>query len=201
MVANIGIVSTSFVDSFKAVIPQAKTVLSFQEIPSLDLLIFTGGSDISPVWYGREEISNSHGIDVIRDAKEIASLTLALKYPDIKILGVCRGHQLVNAYLGGELIEDLSEVTDTHGIGKHGAYHELEIVDNNSIIATYFNLVNSMHHQAVISPGKGQRVTSKVGDIIESTESDRILTVQFHPEWMTDSDNFWQYISNEWLLT
>lgn len=195
MVAKVGLVTKDFMESFKGKIPQARTVLSFQDIPSFDLLIFTGGADISPVWYGREEITSTRGIDVRRDAQEIASLSLALKYPHIKILGVCRGHQLVNAYLGGELIEDLSEV----GPINHGMYHTLEITDTNSIVATYFDIVNSLHHQAVIKPGKGQRITSKVGDIIESTESDRILTVQFHPEFMTGFDKFWEYVTNEWL--
>lgn len=195
MVKRIGVVTNSFIRSFQNAIPTIKQVISFQDIPSLDLLIFTGGADISPIWYGREEISKSYGINFKRDAEEIASLVLALKYPHIKILGVCRGHQLINAYLGGELIEDLSEVI----VGDHGQHHVLEIVDNNSIVANYFNLVNSMHHQAVIKPGFGQKVTSKIGDIIESTESNRIFTVQFHPEFMTGLKDFWRYITNDWL--
>lgn len=194
MVANIGLITNDFIQSFTNKIPEAKLVLSFQDIPSFDLLIFTGGADISPVWYGREEITTTRGINVQRDAKEIASLSLALKYPHIKILGVCRGHQLVNAYLGGKLIEDLSEVE-----GFHDNWHPLEITDTDSIVATYFNIVNSLHHQAVIEPGKGQRITSKVGEIIESTESERILTVQFHPEFMQGFDKFWEYVTNDWL--
>ncbi len=108
MVKKVGVVTKHFYRDVKNYVPEASIIQSLQEIPSYGLVIFTGGSDISPAWYGRSKISHSYAISTERDAKEISSLAMALRYSYIKILGICRGHQLINAHLGGKMVEDLS---------------------------------------------------------------------------------------------
>ena len=110
-----------------------------------------------------------------------------------KILGVCRGHQLINAYLGGKLVQDLK--MDLNEV--HGGYHELVLLTDKSLVLPYFlDGVNSMHHQGVIVPGNGLVPTSFYNGVYESCESDNIITVQFHHEFMNNqqSKNFFNQI-------
>ena len=103
-----------------------------------------------------------------------------------KILGVCRGHQIINAYLGGLLVQDITAQLNS----VHEHEHELEILDAGGLIPNVFSgVVNSMHHQGVVKCGLGLTPTTYWKGVFESTESDHILTTQFHPEWMSSHDN------------
>lgn len=141
------------------------------------LIIFSGGQDINPQIYGQE---NTHSfVNFARDSIELEILARSLK-DGKKILGVCRGHQLVNAYLGGDMVQDLRKDLDI----EHGGGHELVYTSQQSIIRHFFGHVNSIHHQGVIKAGKGLKPTTEFLGVIESCEEDKILTVQFHPEMM-----------------
>ena len=71
------------------------------------MLVLQGGTDISPETYKESGIENNrwHG-DKYRDEVELRILDIAfeLKLP---VLGICRGFQLINVYLGGSLYQDL----------------------------------------------------------------------------------------------
>ena len=156
------------------------------------LVIFTGGADINPAIYRQK---NRHSMfNPLRDTAEIEVLRRALSMGK-KVLGVCRGHQLINAWLGGELVQDIGIELNT----VHGSDHALEVVDESGVIPNIYNEVNSMHHQGVIKVGEGLRATTYWKGIYESTEGDNILTVQFHPEWMYTHNTFaeitlWDYL-------
>ena len=141
------------------------------------LVIFTGGADINPAIYRQK---NRYSMfNPVRDTAEIEILRRALSMGK-KILGVCRGHQLINAWLGGELVQDIT--TELNVV--HGSDHALEVLDESGVIPNLYNEVNSMHHQGVVKVGEGLRPTTYWRGVYESTEGDNILTVQFHPEWM-----------------
>jgi putative glutamine amidotransferase len=166
----------SFEQAFEQKIPSLSKDIS--KIYESKLVIFSGGEDINPEIYGQENRHSSFNPD--RDKKELEVLDLALRL-NKKILGVCRGHQLINAYLGGILAQDLWQELKTW----HGGGHELIFTTQDSIIKKMFkNGVNSMHHQGVIKTGGGLTSTSEFGGVIESCESENIITVQFHPEFM-----------------
>lgn len=147
------------------------------------LVIFTGGADINPAIYGQ---SNRHSsFNAERDTAEVEVLRKALNLGK-KILGVCRGHQLINGYLGGSLVQDISSELNV----VHENEHHLEILDEGGLIPNVFSgMVNSMHHQGVVKCGEGLTATTYWKGVFESTESRGILTTQFHPEWMTSHDN------------
>lgn len=180
---------TSFKTIFKSIDPNI-SVLSCDvidtpsDIKSLvkrsDLIIFTGGEDISPDIYGGKP---AYYYNKTRDTVEINVLENALNN-DKYILGVCRGHQLINAVLGGKLIQDMH----------HPGYHSLDFIKTSilQLEKIFKRGVNSLHHQAVEIPGKDMEVTSKFGEIIESTEhvNKKIWTVQFHPEFMNSVEFF-----------
>jgi putative glutamine amidotransferase len=87
----------------------------------LDGLIVTGGQDVHPSRWGGmlpvdPDADPRRNIDVIdfeRDQYEADLISDALSL-GIPILGVCRGHQLLNTVLGGTLIEDIEETSVVH---------------------------------------------------------------------------------------
>ncbi|KKN28198.1 hypothetical protein LCGC14_0856990, partial [marine sediment metagenome] len=69
-----------------------------------DILILDGGEDVNPSMYGQKNIS-SHFSDA-RDAAEFALLRYFSNFGK-RMSGICRGHQLLNVYFGGSLIQDI----------------------------------------------------------------------------------------------
>lgn len=184
---KVGIAYPAFYWDFWDYFPTIERVIP-REMDKYKLIIFSGGADISPSIYGEENIHSFPFPE--RDRVELPILKTALEL-GTKILGVCRGHQLINAYLGGRLIQDLSYLED------HDYFHNLEFMTKKSLVETFFiQGVNSLHHQGVILEGSGLEITSKHKGVIESTESENIITVQFHPEFM-DARAFFQFIK-EW---
>jgi len=160
-------------------------------VENLDLVILTGGADINPALYGQENThSYINAYSMQRDIYEIHVLNYARKLGK-KILGVCRGHQLINAVLGGTLVQEIGMMV------RHGGHHDL--TDKEGVISHFFDRVNSMHHQGVLVPGVGLTPTSRYGGVIESTEGKDILSVQWHPEAMgKQALEFFNHIIKEW---
>lgn len=182
--------SASFGHAFKMHIPSityyipGKGIQYYQNLlEEAKLVIFTGGEDINPAIYGQANKFSSFTPE--RDTAEIEVLRRSLILGK-KILGVCRGHQLINAYLGGLLVQDI-----THQLNVvHENDHSLEIVDAGGVIPNVFSdIVNSYHHQGVVKCGEGLTPTTYWKGVYESTENEHILTTQFHPEWMTVHSN------------
>jgi len=159
-----------------------------KDVPSAltkDILIFTGGEDVDPSIYGEGNRFCS-GTNLLRDLFERNVLVHAIE-SGVKVLGVCRGHQLINAVLGGKLYQDiLKEAGCVHGWYEHVFDPSPDKCWRDSSLAELFPVINSYHHQAVELPGKGMEVLLRSHDgIIESTanETGSIVTFQFHPEW------------------
>jgi putative glutamine amidotransferase len=184
---NIGIAYDAFKAYFEDKFNQKVRVVDKQDnFKYYDLIIFSGGEDINPSIYGDKNLYSY--TNKIRDEIEVEILKKALSFGN-KILGICRGHQLINAYLGGKLIQDIEyELNEYHN-------YEHELTWKNSNISEFFiNGVNSLHHQGVIKNGRGLIPTSYYGSVIESTESSNIISVQFHPEFMYDTKKFFEFI-------
>ena len=154
-------------------------------VSSLDGIVFSGGEDVNPAWYGEEILNETVYIDPVRDRSD-SLLSRAALSSGKPILAICRGEQLMNVMLGGSLYQDLpSQVPGNAGHGG-GAMHKIG-VEEGSVLATLFGTdsleVNSYHHQAVKEVAPGVRVTARSADgIVEAYEADQVLAVQFHPE-------------------
>ncbi len=167
-----------------------------------DGLIMTGGSDIHPKFYGRDDLlSLTEEVDVKRDEFEFKLVKEALR-KGIPLLGICRGMQVCNVALGGSMIADL----ETEGYKKHGKAeggkdrrHKLVVEKGTTlhwIVESTKAEVNSAHHQAVDAIAKGLRVTAKSPDeVVEGLEWEDsnsrpfFQLVQWHPERMSDYNN------------
>lgn len=172
-----------------------------KELPTLDAFVLPGSpADVAPAEYGSVNRGKSAPPDAPRETTDRAILKHAFsaKKP---VLAICYGCQLLNVYLGGTLIQDLREETDTpiahtkHDIVPepaddpiHGAM--LEHASRLAKIAAGVETqVNSSHHQAVERVGKGLQVTAHAPDgTIEAVEwtgdSNWVVGVQWHPERM-----------------
>jgi putative glutamine amidotransferase len=167
-------------------------------VATIDGLLLSGGKDIDPAYYGEEPAKGFGAIDHGRDAWEMSLFRAALER-GLPIFGICKGIQLINVALGGNLYQDLS--THRPGTGLHypeempvdQPFHGLRI-EKGSLVESALGgepvRVNSFHHQAVRDLGRGLKVTATAPDgVIEAIESTDpgsfILGVQFHPESLT----------------
>jgi putative glutamine amidotransferase len=133
----------------------------------LDGLFLTGGVDVDPSSYGEPRQPVCGVSDPARDAVELTLLRWALA--DHKpVLGVCRGHQVINVAAGGALYQDVAaqwpEAVKHDYFPHNGSYtrdqvvHEVEVTAGSrlaAIVGTRTLRVNSMHHQGikVLAPG------------------------------------------------
>jgi putative glutamine amidotransferase len=157
-----------------------------------DGVMITGGADVDPACYG-EEVVNAYGIDPVRDAFEIAAVHAA-RAAGVRVLGICRGAQLVNVALGGTLHQDLP----TAGFDGHWeherqyeAVHGIEAVPGTltETVLGGSTTVNSIHHQAIKAPAPGVVVGACSTDgVIEAIETDGVLALQWHPERLFGAD-------------
>lgn len=156
---------------------------------SYDGLLLAGGDDIDPALFSQEN-RGSRGIDRTRDEAELALLD-AFLVDNRPVLAICRGHQMVNVWLGGDLIQDLGpELAPFHQKREGDQVHLVQAAEGSLLHRLYGPVfpVNSSHHQGLGRLGRGLRVTARSeGGVIEAVEHDTqpLICVQFHPERMT----------------
>ncbi len=166
--------------------------LASEFLNGIDGVLFTGGVDIHPANFGQEPAADLGRVDTDRDRFELA-LYQAARSRGLPVLGVCRGHQLINVAEGGSLHQHLSR--DIAGLdhsqkAMDGEPHHTVTLADGSILARAFGrpsiMTNSYHHQAVDRPADSVKVTARSADGvvegIEGTSGAWLLGVQWHPE-------------------
>lgn len=157
-----------------------------------DGLILTGGIDVDPELYGAEPHPMLGLVDGPRDRFESA-LYRAARARKLPVLGVCRGHQLINVVAGGSLHQHLPalggtlqhEQLEIGGAPSHGVR-----LEPTGAVAQAFGAdsvrTNSYHHQAVDRLGEGLRAVGwsrdGVVEAVQNTSGSFVLGVQWHPE-------------------
>lgn len=163
----------------------------------LDGVVITGGGDIDPARYGADASPYTAGVDPRRDELEIQLAQWAVD-EDKPLLGICRGHQVLNVALGGTLIQDIR--AEVPGSFRHDSPsdewfirlpHEVQVA-RGSLLHSALSLtgerlaVNTMHHQALGAVAPSLCVVARADDgIIEGIELPErrfIVGVQWHPE-------------------
>jgi len=167
-----------------------------------DGILFTGGEDVDPSFYGEEKRHESVQDHHPRDEFEFSLLkgALARRTP---ILGICRGVQMINVGFGGTLYQDMKEDAEPQlehrqmdlGKSRQEPTHTVLVTDTESSLGAIVPgacRVNSLHHQAVKRLGRGLKVTARSEDgFVEAVESAEeypfLMAVQWHPEEMVNT--------------
>ena len=151
-----------------------------------DGFVFCGGGDIDPAYYGEEKSEQTKKICLSRDLFEekLFHYAFASGKP---VLGICRGMQIINVFLGGNLHQHIEGHRQKES--RHIKTHEVLITDGTllrSIIGDKAILVNSLHHQAVKELADCLTVDAVSKDgYIEAFHHEKhrfLLGLQWHPE-------------------
>ena len=173
----------------------ADSALAASLVKQVDGVVFSGGPDLDPSYYGETFWNETVEVDTLRDVSDLLLMRAALasKKP---VMAICRGEQLMNVVLGGSLYQDLPTQYDT--IVRHGGGTTHRIgVEKGSVLYELFGedslTVNSFHHQAVKQVAPGVKVTAHAADgIVEAYEyGNQVIAFQFHPEGMARTDDAW----------
>lgn len=183
------------------------------DIQKFNAIVFWGGEDISPTLYSQKPNAFCEATDMpsARDLLEWKLMKLAVGY-GIPMIGVCRGAQLMCAFDGGSLAQD---------VGGHMSGHDIEFRDGQRIFAA------ASHHQMMLPRSNAQvlawachnqKPTFYLGEndtintFVPTFKQPEIvyfpdikgLGIQPHPEWMPSGEKFVEVCNNlvsDFLLT
>jgi putative glutamine amidotransferase len=141
--------------------------------------------------FRRAFAAHDSGPDQARDALERELLRGALER-DMPVLGICRGAQMINVVLGGNLHRDLGEFYVETPQLRTVLPRKTVQIEKDSCLAKVLGpgacAVNALHHQAVRGLGEGlvvcAREPSGVVQAIEAPGRLFVLGVQWHPEYL-----------------
>ncbi|MDL2223888.1 membrane dipeptidase [Bacteroidales bacterium OttesenSCG-928-M06] len=203
-IANAYVKAVIKAGGFPVLIPLTNSSQVLDEILSnIDGLILSGGGDIHSSFFNEELHPTVTSYDLERDEYDIYLTRKAIER-NIPLLGICRGHQVINVALGGGIIQDIpsqvpqSTINHSQSEPREIGTHKINIL-SDSLLYTIMQVsemeVNTFHHQACrnLAPGLKESAFSedKLNEAVESIEGKNILGVQWHPENMalTETDS------------
>lgn len=168
---------------------------NLKDLEICDGIVLSGGVDTHPKYYNnlRLDFPGAGTFIEERDIFELKVFEYA-RHHHIPVLAICRGMQLINIALGGDLIQDL----EAHGKNNHrrtaseDGLHEIYVDKNSflySIVRIDKGIVNSSHHQGIgriahelISCAASEDDIAEAVEYREREGKAFLLGVQWHPE-------------------
>jgi len=162
-------------------------------LDALDALVLAGGGDIAPDHYGGEPHETIYSVSEERDAFEFGLLRGALARPDLPVLCICRGIQVLNVLCGGTLHEHIPDAFGeevTHRLPpREASRHHVRVAPGSRLAGILGETAVdacSWHHQAIDGIAPDLKAVAWAEDgVIEGVEH-RIhpwcVGVQWHPE-------------------
>ena len=149
-----------------------------------DGVLMPGGGDVAARWSGQQPHPSQYGVDEEQDAFDIAVVKVALA-DRLPLLAICRGTQIVNVALGGDLVQDMADTTGNH----RNLLHALDVDENSPLgeIVGRRTTISCSHHQCIATLGAGLVPAAYSSDgVIEAVTLEGhegwYLGVQWHPE-------------------
>jgi putative glutamine amidotransferase len=170
---------------------------------ALDALVISGGADVDPATYDAPAHEAAGPFRADRDDAEMALVRAAVEN-GVPVLGICRGMQVLNVALGGDLLQHLPEI---EGVLPHqdapGVFSTRAVTfDADSWIGrTLGDSVPTAchHHQAVGRVAPGLRIVGRADDgtpeAIEADDGRPVFGVQWHPEQLDDRRIFEAFVA------
>ncbi len=163
-------------------------LLPGQGLEGLQGLLLTGGVDIDPALYGQRRHPATQRPNKERDRHELSLLREAIR-KGVPILGICRGHQLINVALGGSLLQHLADGGHQAQEDDSSSWHPIRVEGFLAELYGHESLwVNSRHHQAVTPGLLGRGIVplaySSEGlvEALQVEDHPWAVGVQWHPE-------------------
>ncbi|WP_104130162.1 gamma-glutamyl-gamma-aminobutyrate hydrolase family protein [Cryobacterium sp. N21] len=156
-----------------------------------DALVIVGGEDVTPNLYGGStgyEGETAHFAAADEGQIALVQRALALGTP---LLGICRGLQIINVALGGNLVQHIDDGIHKNigvPIDQILSTHDVMLSNDSTLAASLGRVdisVQSAHHQIVDRLGSGLVAAAHAPDgLIEALEHETapITGVQWHPE-------------------
>jgi putative glutamine amidotransferase len=171
-------------------VPPAAAAEADEVVARVDGLVFSGGSDLDPELYGAERHPETMGVVRERDEAELRLMAAALER-DLPMLAICRGSQVLNVALGGDLEQHLPDLVgseahrETPGVFSD---HDVDIAEGTRLgsILGARHTVKSSHHQGFgrLAPGLRESARAPDGTLeaLEDPARTFALGVLWHPE-------------------
>jgi len=164
-------------------------------LKGIDGVLLPGGGDLNPETYGQEPATDQiYGVVDLQDQTDISLFNYAIEQ-GLPLLAICRGHQVVNVAMHGDLVQDMDQPHRHH-------VHQVRVDQPHllGLAATHPDgsatvTASCYHHQAVehLAPGL-KAIAQSIDGVVEATViSEKVWqrTVQWHPE-----DNFDTHAEN-----
>jgi putative glutamine amidotransferase len=161
-----------------------------ETLDAVDGLVFSGGSDLDPELYGAEAHAETADWVRERDDFELGLMQAALAR-DVPLLAICRGSQVLNVALGGDLEQHVPDRVQTN-VHKETpgvfADHDVAVLPGTKLASILGDGtdVKSHHHQGYGKLGTGLLEAARAPDgTVEALEDPAhrfALGVLWHPE-------------------
>jgi anthranilate synthase component 2/putative glutamine amidotransferase len=172
-------------------------------VARLDGLVLAGGADVDPAQYDQQPGAHTTVVRPDRDDTELTLMETALER-DVPLLAICRGMQLLNVALGGDLVQHLPDVESAgcHDPGA-GLFQQREVrtepgTQLHRLLGPGAD-VHCHHHQALDRLAPGLTVSARAEDgVVEGVELTGrrfCVGVQWHPEESTDRRLFEAHVA------
>ena len=165
-----------------------------------DGFLFTGGHDVNPALYRQEKTDRCGEVCETRDQMEAYIFHEAVVKHNKPALGICRGIQIFNAFLGGTLYQDIpaelpGAVTHVKGPPYDVPAHSVRILAQSPLYRLMGKErieVNSYHHQGIRKIAEGLEIMALADDglaeAVYMPDHPYVWAVQWHPEFSLNDE-------------
>jgi len=177
------------------------------QLERVDAVVGIGGDDHHPSLYDRDRHYSETLLPTRRQDYDLVFLAEVWQRR-LPGLFICASMQGLNIVRGGDLIQHLEDVIDTHQFNKGAGLAHPVLVKPDSLLEQVIGAdqidVNSYHHQAVGQVGSGIVVSGRAPDgtaeVIEPIEfaEHPLLALQWHPERIPEESHSKQLF--DWLI-